>query len=156
MLPCPFREKGFLLTTIPNNPYFFSLFLIILSWTLTFNMLTEACRGCSVALEFFVISLSLTLLRLQQLATPWKTGSCMVSFLLVNLSHCRVMLSRLFGDGLTSLTIMMLINNCFAKIIADVISFWHCVNTPKCYWPANCQNFAFIEVLKLFHGLIKY
>ena len=29
---------------LPNKPYVFSLFLIVLSWTLTFNMLTEACR----------------------------------------------------------------------------------------------------------------
>ena len=40
----------FLPEILPNKPSLFSLFLIAVSWTLTFNMLTEACRVWDVAL----------------------------------------------------------------------------------------------------------
>lgn len=36
-------RKGFLLSAFPNTLYMFSLLLIVLSWTLRFNMLSEAC-----------------------------------------------------------------------------------------------------------------
>jgi len=48
-----FREKRLSPTTLPKKPYLFSFFLIILSWTLTFNMLTEACRVWDVAFMGF-------------------------------------------------------------------------------------------------------
>ena len=53
------KEKRLSVATLPNQPSLFSLFLIVLSWTLTFNMLTEACRVWDVALGFFVVSLSI-------------------------------------------------------------------------------------------------
>jgi len=37
-------RRGFLLETLTNIPYLCHLFLIVLSWTLIFNMLIEACR----------------------------------------------------------------------------------------------------------------
>ena len=53
-----FREKRLSAATLPNKPYLFSL--IVLSWTLTFNMLTEACRVWDVAHLLFAVSLSIT------------------------------------------------------------------------------------------------
>lgn len=47
------ERSGLLLATLLNKPYFFSLFLIVLSWTLI-NMLTGACRVSYVALGFFL------------------------------------------------------------------------------------------------------
>jgi len=49
-----FRAKRFSPATLPNKPYLFSLFLTVLSWTLTFNMITEACRVWDVALGVFL------------------------------------------------------------------------------------------------------
>lgn len=37
-------RRGFLLTTLSNNLYLTSLLLIALSWTVTFNVPTEAFR----------------------------------------------------------------------------------------------------------------
>jgi len=51
-----FREKRLSPATLPNKPYLFSLFLIVLSWTLTSNMLTEACRVWDVALGFLTLT----------------------------------------------------------------------------------------------------
>jgi len=50
--------RGFLMITLPKKPYLFSFLLIVLSWTLTFNMLTEACRVWDEALGFFAVPLS--------------------------------------------------------------------------------------------------
>lgn len=56
-----FREKNHSLASVPNKQYFFSLFLIMLSWTLTFDMLTEVSRVWDVV-PFFAVPLSIVLL----------------------------------------------------------------------------------------------
>ena len=48
-----FERRDFLLTTLPNKPHLFSLFVVFLTWTLTFNMQTEVCRVWDVTLVFF-------------------------------------------------------------------------------------------------------
>lgn len=48
-LPCSF-QRDFLHGSLPNKPYFLSLFLIVLSQILIFNMLIEACRVQGVPL----------------------------------------------------------------------------------------------------------
>ena len=52
--------RGFLLQFFQNKPHLFSLFLTVLSWTLTFNLLTEACRVWDVGPGVFAVSLSIT------------------------------------------------------------------------------------------------
>lgn len=62
MLPCSSLERrGFLLTTLPNNPCLFSLFLIVPSWILTSKMLAEGSRVSDVALGLFAVSLNIAL-----------------------------------------------------------------------------------------------
>lgn len=46
-----FLERScFLLATLPNNLYLFSLFLILLLWTLTFHLLSQAFRVLNMLL----------------------------------------------------------------------------------------------------------
>ena len=52
-------RRAFFLQSFQRSHTYSVFFLIILSWTLTFNMQTEACRVWDVALEFFVVFLSI-------------------------------------------------------------------------------------------------
>jgi len=46
-----------------------------------------------------------------------------------NLSHCMMMDTKLFGNGLITLLGLVGSNNCFSKIIVDVFPPWNCVDT---------------------------
>lgn len=46
-------RRGFFLAILPNKPYLISRFLILLLWTLTFNILNEACKVWDLALRNF-------------------------------------------------------------------------------------------------------
>ncbi len=54
------ERRGFLLASLPNMPYLSHIFLTVLSWTLSFHMLTEACRLCGEVLVLSDIPLSVT------------------------------------------------------------------------------------------------
>lgn len=73
-----------LLAIRPNNPYMFSPFLSVLSWTLALNMITEACKVCDEALGFLLQCLwalhSLTLGEICKDVLSWK--------------HCKVVLTQ--------------------------------------------------------------
>jgi len=98
-----FRDKRLLPVTVPNKPYLFSLCLIVLSWTLTFNMLTEACRVWDAAPGFFCsFSEHCTVWPLGELAgtsTAGRIDSCFECFV-SNISHCRMMDFKLLGKYL--------------------------------------------------------
>lgn len=69
-----FRKK---VLSSNNKPYLFILFLIVLSWTLTFSMLTKTCRVWNVALGFFAVYLSFARLNWVEFAwtsTPGKNA----------------------------------------------------------------------------------
>ncbi len=53
-------RRSFPLTSLPNMPYLSHIFLPVLSWILSFNMLTEARRVCGEVLGLSTISLSIT------------------------------------------------------------------------------------------------
>ena len=72
------ERRGFL----PNKPNLFSLFLTVLSWTLAFNMLTEACRVWTLGLYFYSFSEHCTVHPWWEMFTPGKTGACLKCFLL--------------------------------------------------------------------------
>lgn len=74
------REKT-CLATLPLKLYLFNLFLIVLSWTLTFNVLTKTCTTWDffVSSDFGIHLLGLPLL--QRLATglmalEWSISNC--------------------------------------------------------------------------------
>ena len=50
---CLSQGKSLSPATLLNKLYLFCLFLILLSWTFTYNMLTEACRVWDVTLGIF-------------------------------------------------------------------------------------------------------
>ncbi len=78
------------------------------------------------------------------MSTPGGIGVCFECLPLVNkLPHCRMMDFTLFGNGNFTLPS----NNCFSKIIADVLPPWHCVNT-HLKAPDSIKTSAF-EVLTL-------
>ncbi|MEE6522716.1 hypothetical protein FKM82_021325 [Ascaphus truei] len=85
------------------------------------------------------------------MSTPGKIGNCLECFpLLNNLSHCRMMDFKLFGNGLITPPRLMGSNNCFSKIIADVFPPWHCVNTHlNAPDQQNVKTPAFIEMVTL-------
>lgn len=69
-----FRKK---VLSSNNKPYLFILFLIVLSWTLTFSMLTKTCRVWNVVLGFFAVYLSFARLNWVEFAwtsTPGKNA----------------------------------------------------------------------------------
>ena len=69
--------KGFLLATVLNKTYMCSLFLTLLLWILTINMLTEACRVWDVALVFFWNVSELHSPTLRWMPTFGKTENCL-------------------------------------------------------------------------------
>ena len=83
-----FQERMFSPTTLPNKPYLFSFFLIVLALKLIFNMLTEACRVWDAAFGFYAVSLSTAHsdlgVNLTGMTTPGKIDSCLKCFPLVN------------------------------------------------------------------------
>ncbi len=75
------------------------------------------------------------------MSTPGLIGVCFECFLLNKLPHVEwwtlnwpYYSSQIDGS-----------NDCFSKMIADVLPLWHCVNTPEGFRPANWQNFCFYE-----------
>ncbi len=152
MLPCFFLDRrGFPLASLPNMPYLSHIFLIVLSWTLLFNMLTEACGACGEVLGSSAISLSVTrsdfgvnllgCLLLGGLVSVLNVFHLWIIFSTVEwwTSICLDYSSQIDGS-----------NNCFSKIIADVLTPWHCVNTHlKAPDQQTAKTSAFIEVLTL-------
>lgn len=51
------RDEIFSRELFKNKPQLFCLFLNVLSWILTFNILTEACRSWDVTLRFTPVSI---------------------------------------------------------------------------------------------------
>lgn len=96
------ERRGFLLVVLPNKPYSFSLFLTGLSWLLTFNMITEACRVRDVSQVSCNLSEHCTVGPWSEfvgMSTPGKTGHSHKCFPLVNnISHSR-MTDSFFGNG---------------------------------------------------------
>lgn len=97
----------------------FSLFVIVLLWT--FKMQTKTCRVSDVGCRFFLSE--------HCMAWPWgesagtstagKIGSCLKCFPPVNnLSQCRLMDFKLFGNVLLTLPRLTGSNNCFS--ITDI------------------------------------
>ena len=123
--------------TLPNKPYLLSLFLIVLSWTLTFNMLTEVCRVWDVALFFCILSGHCTVWAWGELALTsifGKTGNWLKCSLLVNNhSLCRMMNLKLFGNDLITLPSLSLSNNCF-WCLSSVPSVW---GGQTCWWSVS-------------------
>lgn len=77
--------RNFLLPVLPHSLYSSSLFLIVLSWTLTFNMLSEPCRVWDVALSFFYLEHYMVWpwVASPGMSTPGKIGSWLEWFSLV-------------------------------------------------------------------------
>lgn len=101
----------------PLQPFQTSHRLFVLSWSLTLNVVPEACGIWAVVLVFFFCYISENCIfwpwdKFTETLTPGKTGSCAACFLFVNyFSHCT-------NDGL--------------QIVCIV-----------CSTPANCQTFCF-------------
>ncbi len=53
-------RRGFFLASLPNMSYLSHIFLTVLLWILSFNMLTEACGACGEVLVLSAIYLSVT------------------------------------------------------------------------------------------------
>ncbi len=142
MLPCFLDRRGFLLASLPNMQYLSHIFLIVLSWTLLFYMLTEACRVCIDVLGLSAISLSVTWgPGGNLLGCVWSVFHLWIIFITVELwtSICLDYSSQIDGS-----------NNRFSKIIADVLPLWHCVNTHlKAPDQQTAKTSTFIEVLTL-------
>ena len=121
----------------------------------TFYMLTEARGVWDVDLVFFTISFEhftdWPWDKLHGKSTPGQIGNCPECFSLVNnLSLCRMMDSKLFGNDLITLPRLVGGNNCFSKIITDVFSPRHCVNShPNAPDRQITKSFLFIEVATL-------
>lgn len=108
-----------------------SVFLIVLSRFLTFNLLTEACNVWDVAPGFIAVSEYPAVWisgEISQTSLPGTIGSRLECFSpLNNHSHYRMMGFKLFGNDLV--TVPRLSKNFLCRIITDVFLYWHCVNT---------------------------
>ena len=100
--------------------YFFRLHLIVLSWNSTFNILLGSQRqvlGFCISLQS---NLGVNLLGHQLLGR-------LVSVL--NAFHCRILSSKLFGNGFITLSRLMCCctsNSFFYKTAASLFPSWHC------------------------------
>ena len=115
---------GFLLETLPNKP--FSVQSSSNCAVMDFNMLSDTCSIWDV-LFFSSLSILQSDLgsKLAWMFSPGKISTCLEGFLLINnLSLCRMLSSKLFGNGFISLSRLM---HCKDFSMVDVVPSLRCI-----------------------------
>ena len=63
------------------------------------------------------------------MSLPCQIGICLEYFPHINIHcHCRMMYSKLYGNGIITVPRLMGSNNCLSKLVTDTFPFRHCIN----------------------------
>lgn len=136
----------------------------MLSWTLTSIMLIEVCRAWVVALGLLHVLWALHAMTMglnPGMSTPGSTDNFSGCFPHENnLSHCKMMDRRLFGNGLITILRLTGNNSCFSRDdifpFGVVLTHWkvHQPKTAFTHLEYNYTEFLYTDSSQMFNAAI--